>query len=923
MATAHLDANPPYVVVTPGDTLSAIARDYKSTTGGKTYRQIAKLSNNNIKNPDLIYVGQTIYLAETGSGGGGTSEKDTADPYKPKITGFGPMASEPGTLLAVWECNLDHVESYKVMWTYYTADKVWFEGSNSEIKVDKDAPNLAKHSTYTIPANATQVKFKVKPISEKKKENDKETTYWDGKWSDEQTYKDGPPLGAPGQPKIEVKDYQLTASLEGVDIDDATGIIFEVVQDNKSTPYATSKEMKIETGYVSYTCKIEPGHEYKVHCKAYDNKTKESSEWSGYSSSYRTIPAPSSGITVIKANSETSIYLEWGAATAAKTYELEYSTEKDNFDMNSETTKVPVDTGNAFWEVTGLESGTEYFFRVRAKNDEGDSAWSDIKSVVIGTIPSAPTTWSSTTTAVTGEAVNLYWVHNSKDSSSETYAYIELYISYPGIDTPVKEFHEIQKSTAEDEKDKTGCYELKTDTFVEGVQIEWQVRTKGIVNKYGDFSAPRKIDVYAKPTLDLKLTDKAAVEIETVTSLPLYIQGIPGPDTQTPIGYHLTVKSNEAYETVDNMGNPKYVNVGDAVYSKYFDTTYGLTVELSAEHLSLENNISYTATCVVSMNSGLTAEDSLSFNVSWADVDYAPNAEISIDEETLTATLRPYCYRARLIKYIVNRDGDSYVRTTETTDTVFDPDDPSEILRNTFTTTGEKVYFGYGVDIREENDNPVYYCTVEERTPVTDVLMSVYRREYDGSFTEIAVDLDSAKTTAVTDPHPALDYARYRIVAKSKKTSAVSYNDLPGHPIGNAGVVIQWDEAWTSFEVSSEDALAQPSWTGSMLKLPYNIDVTNDVAPEVSMVNYIGRSHPVSYYGTQLGETASWSVEIDKADKETIYALRRLAKWIGDVYVREPSGTGYWANIKVSFSLNHCENVVPVSFSITRVEGGM
>ena len=85
-----------------------------------------------------------------------------------------------------------------------------------------------------------------------------------------------------------------------------------------------------------------------------------------------------------------------------------------------------------------------------------------------------------------------------------------------------------------------------------------------------------------------------------------------------------------------------------------------------------------------------------------------------------------------------------------------------------------------------------------------------------------------------------------------------------------------------------------------MLKLPYNVDVTEDKSIDVSLVNYVGRKHPVSYYGTQVGESASWNAEIPVEDKETLYGIRRLSRWTGDVYVREPSGTGYWANITVS-----------------------
>ena len=88
------------------------------------------------------------------------------------------------------------------------------------------------------------------------------------------------------------------------------------------------------------------------------------------------------------------------------------------------------------------------------------------------------------------------------------------------------------------------------------------------------------------------------------------------------------------------------------------------------------------------------------------------------------------------------------------------------------------------------------------------------------------------------------------------------------------------------------------------------------------MIKYIGREHPVTYYGTQLGVSSSWNMVIEKSDKETLYALRRLSRWMGDVYVREPSGSGYWANIIVAYSQKHCDKTIPVSFDVIRVEGG-
>ena len=50
------------------------------------------------------------------------------------------------------------------------------------------------------------------------------------------------------------------------------------------------------------------------------------------------------------------------------------------------------------------------------------------------------------------------------------------------------------------------------------------------------------------------------------------------------------------------------------------------------------------------------------------------------------------------------------------------------------------------------------------------------------------------KNTFITDPHPALDYARYRIVAVVDATGSISYYDVPGYPINEPAIIIQWDE---------------------------------------------------------------------------------------------------------------------------------
>lgn len=805
-----------------GDTLSSIAKKY-----GTTVSILAKL--NNISNPNYIVVGQKLIV----SGSAATYTSNTSS--KAIIKVFGLQTRTDRTIYATWAWDRTNTENYKVKWVYYTGDGVGFIGQ--ETTVD------SKQSLYTAPENAASVAFYVKPISKTRTINGKETTYWSASWSTvERYYFSKNPPEMPSIPEVEINDYTLTVSLDNID-SNATGIQFEIVKNDKSV-FNTGSAKITETS-VSYSCTVDAGSEYKVRCRAYRGDLY--SEWTDYSDSYGTVPEASKGIEVIKALSSTSVYLDWTGVSNAKEYQVEYTTQRRYFDSSSEVKSLTVKSDVSHAEVTGLESGNEWFFRVRSTNDEGESPWTDIVSITIGEAPSIPTTWSSRTTVTVGDKINLYWVHNSEDGAKETYAQLELDI---GGSVSTK----ILKNNSDN--NETRVYTIDTSGYSEGTTIRWRVKTKGVIDTYSDWSVQRVIDVYAPPSLSINLTDSNGDSISTLKSFPFYLKGSAGPNTQKPIGYHVSIVPTESYETIDSIGNSKIVNVGDEVFSKYYDVSSIPSISFSAGNVDLENNIKYTITATVSMDSGLTAQATKELTVAWEESYYAPDAEIGYDKDTLTVYIKPYC-------------------------------------------------------IDDTGNRP------------SGVSLSVYRREFDGSFTELITGLKNVNETFVTDPHPALDYARYRIVAVSDATGSVSYYDVPGYPIEEKSVIIQWDEEWTNFDTNSEDPLEKPAWSGSLLRLPYDIDVSDSYSADVSLVEYIGRKRPVSYYGTQLGETSNWNVSIVKDDKETLYALRRLAIWMGDVYVREPSGSGYWANINVSFSQTHCDPVIPVTLSITRVSGGV
>lgn len=794
---------------------------------------------NDIDDTNNILVGEKLRMTDDDP-----SPAQSTSSSQASVTRFGLVTNTQRTMYAVWTWSKSsETDKYQVRWSYMM-ENAWFVGSDTSV-----AGGAYLSSTYTAPENSTQVKFTVKPIAKEKEKTVRNTVTlyipWTASWSTSKTYNfaSNPPE-TPPVPTVEIDRYKLTASLANLDTS-ATSIEFQVIKNDTGDPYKNGTA-KIETTSASWSCTVDAGGRYKVRCRGVKGSTY--SAWTSYSENVTTVPSVPKSITKCSAASKTSVALEWEAVTNAITYDIEFATKKSYFDVTDQTQTVSgILTTN--YEKTGLESGQEYFFRVRATNEQGSSEWSDIKSVVIGTTPESPTTWSSTTTAVVGEDLTLYWVHNSEDNSKETFAQIELIVNDTTLPTIT-----VQNEHYDDEDwlVTSSSYVLDTSSMPTGATIKWRVRTAGITREVGDgkWSIQRTINVYAPATLSMNILNSNHSASSYITSFPFYISISSGPDNQTPTSYNVTITSNETYDTVDNVGNEIIIGNGEEVFSRNYDVDdHSILIELTASNISLENNIAYTVTCRVSMDSGLTAEDSSTFTIGWDEFVANPNAEIIIDRDQLVAHVCPNCDRPSLI--------------------------------------------------------------------------SIYRREFDGKFIEIATDIDSESNTFVTDPHPALDFARYRLVAKDESTGIISYYDVPGVEFGESSVVIQWDETWSEFDADPDETLEAPAWSGSMLKLPYNIDITDTSDPDAELIEYIGRENPVSYYGTQIGSSSSWNVDIPKNDINTLYALRRLARWKGDVYVREPSGSGYWANVKVSFSQKHRNLIIPVTFSIKRVEGGM
>lgn len=786
-------------------------------------------------------------------------------------------------LVARWDINVQNLDGFTYTWFYddgtFMGGDPWHTGDQQSNKaLDKN------YCEYTPPDDYVRVHFHILPMAKthkvKQGNNEVDVPYWTGevRIASHEAGTDIPDV--PTNLSVSITDKNLiTMKAKAADVV-ADGIVFEVfkvdgtknVKYSEATAYIDKPNDTQSTREATAQMRVPNGGKYKVRAAALNDRTNHAdwtslihynarqnqysrSLWTDLSSEVVSAPSGTNLKSVI-ALSKTSVRLTWNKDDNAEKYKIQYATKYEYLATNSnKTSSVSTTDKSTTFIVAGLEKGNQYFFRVASTNSEGDSDYSNIMSISLGSVPNAPTTWSRPTTAVVEEDCELYWSHNASDGSKETSA--QVYIDVNGT----AEIHTVINTDPDDVDAVTPKkYTILKTTLSVGGVIKWKVRTAGVTKEYGDWSATRQINVYQKPTIGLTVTDSSGSSIDTITGFPFYIKGVTTPSEQKPIGYSVTITSTETYTKTDSDGNQSIVMNGDSVYSKYINSSSSLLLEMNAGNIDLEPGVHYMVEVKASMDSGLMASNTASFYVSWVDEAHPIDAVVTYDENNFAAYITPF---------------------SETTD------DSGNIIKTKNVTLG------------------------------------VYRKEIDGTMTEIAIGVSNTVRTTVTDPHPTLDYLRYRIVCTDTITGSVSYYDLPVIPVNSPYMVIQWNENWISYSGTANENAVTPPWSGSLVAIPYNVDVTDDNSPDSSLVQYAGRTYPVGYYGKSISAKSSWKCDIPWYDNETLFQLERLKIWKGNCYVRSPYGAGFWANVTVSFTRTHAKLTVPVTFTIKRVEGGV
>ena len=265
------------------------------------------------------------------------------------------------------------------------------------------------------------------------------------------------------------------------------------------------------------------------------------------------------------------------------------------------------------------QSGTKTFFRVKASNPSGESAWSAITAspFIAGTKPNPPTVWASADAVVnTGEAY-ANWVHNSEDESAQTAAQVMVGTSVIDLTAQTR-------------------YQLPVLNAADGSTVTFKVRTQGIASAgWSDWSETVSVRVWHLPTLAVSVDD-------TVSAFPFSVTVDPAAANQYPVVVDLEIEATADHTVTNPDGTQRAVAAGEVIYRVHDITPADPDViTFGAGDIGLADAQEYVARATVSMSSGLSCSNSASFTYDIDQTDVCIGAQLT-DMGDYSVQIAPY-----------------------------------------------------------------------------------------------------------------------------------------------------------------------------------------------------------------------------------------------------------------------------------------
>lgn len=400
----------------------------------------------------------------------------------------------------------------------------------------------------------------------------------------------------------------------------------------------------------------------------------------------------------------------------------------------------------------------------------------------------------------------------------------------------------------------------------DGGTVTVKVRTKGVHASWSPYSATQAVHVYAEPSVGLALTaggadvegDATAFPLRIVAQLPAYVAA------NHAVAWWAEVVAAESYPTVGRDGSPVTVSEGERLWHVDMPADSGTEVPSEGDACN--------RVCIA----------------------VAVGADALRMEPNVSYVARAGCATSAGLR---GEDGAAFA----------------------WAPSGEVGQPGATLDYDPETLGMVVSvsCVDEDEQP-TGATLAVWRVESGGSTVLVADGLAHGGTCV--DPHPDFGDCAYRVVATDPATGLQDAMDVATH-VPETAVVVQWGERWDVADEADEVAPGVLSYAGERVRLPFELSLSEEREADMAEVAYLDRRRPVLYVGRALRQECSASGVIDESEDPGIHwRIRAMLEAGGPVYVREPSGTGFWASVRGTVTPSG-PGTSAVSLRFVRVEG--
>ena len=358
------------------------------------------------------------------------------------------------------------------------------------------------------------------------------------------------------------------------------------------------------------------------------------------------VPASPTNVTLQTTSTPGNIRISWTKTwAAANRAELTWADHADAWESTDEPANFIITMPNASgWYISGLETGVEWFARVRlGLEDDNGTTWgqySKIVSIKLASAPVVPVLELSAGVITAKGTVDASWVYVTSDGTGQGSAKLAEVITSGGSTT----YQTIATTTSA----QMGTISAQRQGWQTGSTHLLAVRvTSGSGQLSDDWSAPVPVIVADAVTCTITQTSLETVT-ETIDDITETFTGLTEmPLTLTVTGAQaggitsVTIERAEEYfvDRPDESVSRGYAGETIAVYSQQGEAQITITNDDLIG--SLDDGAKYTLIATTQDSYGQTASASIDFRVKWDDQAIVPEANAEVNEEDAYAVLAP------------------------------------------------------------------------------------------------------------------------------------------------------------------------------------------------------------------------------------------------------------------------------------------